>query len=125
MSVKGLPSAGFAGRVLEPTSPEFVDASRRFSAISQRKARFIVFPRTAEDVSAAVIFDMSDLKYVNIDKLNDSVHVAGGCVWDDVYFAHLKEGLACVGGGVHNVGVGCHLTGGQIPELHFRGVTTS
>ncbi|KAF5010514.1 hypothetical protein FDECE_3331 [Fusarium decemcellulare] len=149
MAAINLRKAGFTGRLLEQESPEFKPASHRFSAISERKARFIAFPKSAQDVSTAVVFatkfnlkiaikcgghhasgsnsvedglviDLGDLKYVHVNEKNNSVNVAGGSVWGDVYPVLRDHGIVCVGGGVHDVGVGGHLTGGGFGPLTHK-----
>jgi len=51
-----LRKAGFKGDIIDASSSEFTDASKRFSAIFNAKAKLIAFPGTAEDVSTAVLF---------------------------------------------------------------------
>lgn len=65
---------------------------------------------SAED---GLVIDLSNLKEISIDKNKNQVTVGGGCRWGDVYSILHKHGLICVGGGVHIVGVGGHLTGGN------------
>lgn len=67
----------------------------------------------ASAVDNGLVIDLSHLKGVEINKERSEVTVAGGCLWGEVYTALRKEGLACVGGGVHNVGIGGHLLGGM------------
>ncbi|KAH7137504.1 hypothetical protein B0J13DRAFT_640030 [Dactylonectria estremocensis] len=141
-----LTKAGFSGRILDSSSAEFAAASHRFSAISEARARYIVFPRTSEDVSIAIIYansvklriaikcgghhasgsnsvegglviDLSQLRAVALNEDRTEVAVGGGCLWEGVYTFLRAEGLACVGGGVHNVGVGGHVTGGGYGPL--------
>ncbi|KAI8665701.1 FAD-binding PCMH-type domain-containing protein [Fusarium sp. Ph1] len=148
-AVDSLREAGFNGDIIDANSSEFTTASRRFSAIFNSPARLIAFPGTAEDVSIAVLFasrtslplavkcgghhaggasavdnglviDLSHLKSVRINKERSEVTVAGGCLWGEVYTALRDEGLACVGGGVHNVGICGHLLGGGYGPLTQR-----
>lgn len=56
---------------------------------------------------------MGALKDVSSNKDRKSVKCGGGCLWGDVYTTLAKENLVCVGGGVHVVGIGGHLTGGM------------
>lgn len=56
---------------------------------------------------------MKALNSVEVDKENMRVTIGGGCLWGDVYTALRDHDLECVGGGVHVVGVGGHLTGGK------------
>ncbi|KAK7725540.1 hypothetical protein SLS63_008144 [Diaporthe eres] len=65
---------------------------------------------SAED---GLVIDLSNLNSISVDANKGQVTVGGGCRWGDVYSALQKEGLICVGGGVHIVGVGGHLTGGN------------
>lgn len=59
---------------------------------------------------------MKALNSVEVDKENMRVTIGGGCLWGDVYTALRDHDLECVGGGVHVVGVGGHLTGGENAE---------
>lgn len=67
----------------------------------------------ASAVDDGLVIDLSHLKGVKINKERSEVTVAGGSLWGEVYTALREEGLACVGGGVHNVGIGGHLLGGE------------
>jgi hypothetical protein len=69
---------------------------------------------SANSVENGLVIDMAALKDISIDKLNNRVTIGGGCLWGDVYTALSNENLVCVGGGVHVVGVGGHLTGGAL-----------
>lgn len=60
---------------------------------------------------------MKALNSVKVDKENMRVAIGGGCLWGDVYTTLRDHGLECVGGGVHVVGVGGHLTGGTFQLL--------
>lgn len=51
-----LRKTGFSGRIIGPTAPDFTESSYRYSAIAERKARYIAYPKSAEDVSIAIIF---------------------------------------------------------------------
>ncbi|KAM0421308.1 hypothetical protein ACHAPT_010837 [Fusarium lateritium] len=148
-AVDSLRKAGFKGHIIDANSSEFSTASKRFSAIFNATAKFIAFPGSTEDVSIAVLFasrtnlplaakcgghhsggassvddglviDLSHLKGVKINKEESEVTVAGGSLWGEVYTALRDEGLACVGGGVHNVGIGGHLLGGGYGPLTQR-----
>ncbi|KAH6949389.1 hypothetical protein BKA56DRAFT_603285 [Ilyonectria sp. MPI-CAGE-AT-0026] len=141
-----LRKAGFSGRILDSSSADFAAASRRFSAISEARARYISFPKTPEDVSTAIVYaskakleiavkcgghhasgansvedgliiDLSELRGVALNKERTEVTIGGGCLWEDVYTFLRNDGLACIGGGVHNVGVGGHITGGGYGPL--------
>ncbi|KAG6362493.1 hypothetical protein INS49_010725 [Diaporthe citri] len=65
---------------------------------------------SAED---GLVIDVSNLNRISVDTNKGQVTVGGGCRWGDVYSTLHKQGLICVGGGVHIVGVGGHLTGGS------------
>ncbi|KAH8654337.1 hypothetical protein BGZ61DRAFT_500573 [Ilyonectria robusta] len=141
-----LSKAGFSGRVIDSSSADFAAASHRFSAISEARAQYIAFPRTSEDVSIAIVYatrvklrvaikcgghhasgansvedglviDLSELRSVALNNDRSEVTVGGGCLWEGVYTFLRNEGLACIGGGVHNVGVGGHVTGGGYGPL--------
>lgn len=68
----------------------------------------------ANSVTDGVVIDMGAMREVKIDVAKNQVTVSGGCLWGDVYSALEVEGLICVGGGVHVVGCGGHITGGWI-----------
>lgn len=70
---------------------------------------------TASSIENGVVIDMGAMKDISIDKTNNRVTVGGGCLWGEVYTALRDEDLVCVGGGVHVVGVGGHITGGTSP----------
>jgi len=71
---------------------------------------------SAED---GLVIDMRELNAVVVNDASSSVTVGGGCLWADVYSALRGSGRVCIGGGVHVVGVGGHLTGGEftIPTI--------
>jgi hypothetical protein len=71
---------------------------------------------SASSVEGGVVIDMKALNSVEVDTENMRVTIGGGCLWGDVYTALREHDLECVGGGVHVVGVGGHLTGGENPE---------
>lgn len=68
---------------------------------------------SAED---GLVIDLRDLNSISVDTNKGQVTVGGGCRWGDVYATLHDHGLICVGGGVHIVGVGGHLTGGCIEQ---------
>jgi FAD/FMN-containing dehydrogenase len=74
----------------------------------------------ANSVTDGVVIDMGAMREVKIDVAKNQVTVSGGCLWGDVYSALEVEGLVCVGGGVHVVGCGGHITGGWINPLEFH-----
>ncbi|RSL44261.1 hypothetical protein CEP53_011305 [Fusarium sp. AF-6] len=146
MSISELKQNGFVGRVLDSSSPDYETSLTRANVAAQRKAKFIVFPTSTEDLQAAIKFarksnleiaikcgghhfspassveggiviDMKALNSVEVDKENMRVTIGGGCLWGDVYTALRDHDLECVGGGVHVVGVGGHLTGGGYGPL--------
>ncbi|KIX01240.1 uncharacterized protein Z518_08965 [Rhinocladiella mackenziei CBS 650.93] len=125
---------------------EFTLALRRANTASERKAAMIAFPASTDDDVTAVtyatrsnleiavkcsghhysnansiengtVIDMGALRDVSIDKENSRVTIGGRCLWGDVYMALRDENLVCVGGGVHVVGVGGHLTGGTARRI--------
>ncbi|KAH6997370.1 hypothetical protein EDB80DRAFT_814593 [Ilyonectria destructans] len=146
MTASGLRNTGFVGRILDSDSPDYAPALRRANVSAERKAKFVVFPTSTEDVQFAVtyairsglkiavkcgghhfssassveeglVIDMKSLNSVEVDKENMRVTIGGGCLWGDVYTILRDHGLECVGGGVHVVGVGGHLTGGGYGPL--------
>ncbi|KAI8649943.1 FAD-binding PCMH-type domain-containing protein [Fusarium sp. Ph1] len=146
MTIGELKQIGFVGRILDSSSPDYDASLTRANVAAQRKAKFIVFPISTEDVQAAIKFarksnleiaikcgghhfspassveggiviDMKALNGVEVDTENMRVTIGGGCLWGDVYTALREHDLECVGGGVHVVGVGGHLTGGGYGPL--------
>ncbi|KAM6511531.1 hypothetical protein FALCPG4_016536 [Fusarium falciforme] len=146
MSISDLKQIGFVGRILDSSSPDYDVSLTRANVAAQRKAKFVVFPTSTEDVQAAIKFarksnleiaikcgghhfspassieggiviDMKALNSVEVDKQNMRVTIGGGCLWGDVYTTLREHDLECVGGGVHVVGVGGHLTGGGYGPL--------
>lgn len=67
----------------------------------------------ASSAEVGLVIDLGDLNSVFVDTNKGQVTVGGGCRWEDIYSTLHKHGLICVGGGVHIVGVGGHLTGGN------------
>lgn len=67
----------------------------------------------ANSVEDGLVIDLSELRSVALNNDRSEVTVGGGCLWEGVYTFLRNEGLACIGGGVHNVGVGGHVTGGK------------
>ncbi|KAK5059702.1 hypothetical protein LTR84_009585 [Exophiala bonariae] len=149
MAEGALREMGFSDRILSPSSAEFAPASLRANAAAECKAALIAFPASTEAVSLAIRFaarskleiavkcgghhyssassienglviDMGALKSVSIDKAAMKVTIGGGCLWGDVYTALRDKRLVCVGGGVHVVGVGGHITGGGYGPLSFK-----
>jgi FAD/FMN-containing dehydrogenase len=56
---------------------------------------------------------MRKMNSVVVNDATSSVTVDGGCLWGDVYAAMRGSERVCIGGSVHVVGVGGHLTGGE------------
>lgn len=47
---------GFTGRIVDSSSQDFQGLLRRFSAVAERRARYVVLPSSAQDVSLAIKF---------------------------------------------------------------------
>lgn len=56
MTASGLRNTGFVGRILDSDSPDYAPALRRANVSAERKAKFVVFPTSTEDVQFAVIY---------------------------------------------------------------------
>jgi hypothetical protein len=56
MSISELKHVGFVGRILDSSSPDYDASLTRANVAAQRKAKFIAFPTTTEDVQAAIKF---------------------------------------------------------------------
>lgn len=123
-----------ASHVVLPTSAQDVSLVIKFATRSVRVLSDIIslsfYDLRSENLSIAVkgggnhaqrrqqcrgwlVIDLSNLNGISVDANKDQVTVGGGCRWGDVYSILHKHGMICVGGGVHVVGVGGHLTGGQ------------
>ncbi|EJD46593.1 FAD-binding domain-containing protein [Auricularia subglabra TFB-10046 SS5] len=128
-------------RVLTPKDgAAYESALGRWSGTSVRRAQYILFPTTAEEVSKAVCFavrsglelavkggghscsgasasegviiDLARLNEVKIDAPARIARVGGGALWKDVDSASAASGLATVGGTVNDTGVGGLTVGG-------------
>ncbi|KDQ10994.1 hypothetical protein BOTBODRAFT_136285 [Botryobasidium botryosum FD-172 SS1] len=115
---------------------------KRWAKNAERKAKYVVFPTDAEDVSKAILFAKAhnlelairggghssagasstdgglviDLaKHMNgvrVDAEKRLAYVQGGALWAAVDEAAIKHGLATVGGTVNHTGVGGLTVGG-------------
>lgn len=56
MSISDLKQIGFVGRILDSSSPDYDVSLTRANVAAQRKAKFVVFPTSTEDVQAAIKF---------------------------------------------------------------------
>jgi FAD/FMN-containing dehydrogenase len=131
----------FQGKVLLPSDAEYTHYLYRWNERSRLTPRCIVVPLDAASVAVAinaasssklelvvqcgghhtskqastetgVMVHMGALQSVTVDEQAETITFGGGCLWSHVYEALLGTKWEVVGGGVHNVGVGGHLTGG-------------
>lgn len=56
MADVNLRDLGFMGRIVSSKSQDFDSLLRRFSAVAERRARYVVLPTSAQDVSLAIKF---------------------------------------------------------------------
>lgn len=56
MTSQQLLDSGFSGEILTPEATGFAEASARYTSIAESVAKFIVFPKSAKDVSLALAF---------------------------------------------------------------------
>ncbi|KAF2424440.1 FAD-binding domain-containing protein [Tothia fuscella] len=141
MTQRELLDDGFSGQILSRESANYAEASQRYSALAERSALYIALPNSAEDISIAVkhaqraklpiavkgggnhpipassvqdgmTIDLTNLNQIVVDDANSRVAAGGGYRWGQVYSELQKHDRVCVGGGVHVVGIGGHLTGG-------------
>lgn len=56
MSINELKQIGFIGRILDSSSPDYDASLARANVAAQRKAKFIVFPESTQDVQTAIKF---------------------------------------------------------------------
>ncbi|MFD2420814.1 FAD-binding oxidoreductase [Amycolatopsis pigmentata] len=68
----------------------------------------------------ALVIDLSPLRSVNVDPVNHTVRVDGGCTWGDVDHATVAFGMATPSGFLASTGVGGLTLGGGIGYLSRR-----
>lgn len=51
-----LMEAGFVGRVVDVSSPDYAGALYRINRAGERNAKLILFPASSQDVSIAILF---------------------------------------------------------------------
>ncbi|KAG8906640.1 hypothetical protein FRB99_006428 [Tulasnella sp. 403] len=141
--------SALSGEVVRPGEDGYDLGIRRWSDNVQQPAQFVVFPKTNEDVSAAVKFATANNieisicggghswsgtssgtglviylgKYMNIaraDPYAKLLHVGGGALWAAVDEEGYKHGLATVAGTVNHTGVGGLALGGGVGWLSGR-----
>lgn len=124
------------GDLVTADDPNYADALARWAINAQRQAKYVIFPKDADDVAIAyrfavashlplairggghsasgsssveggIVIDLSRyLNTVRVDREKKLGYVAGGAVWRDVDAEAIKYGLATVGGTVNHTGVG-------------------
>ncbi|KAF6783482.1 FAD binding domain protein [Colletotrichum sojae] len=132
--------AGIDGEVLLPGDEGYEESLVRWSVVWIKPAAVVVKPRSAKDVSSAILFanthsipftscggghstsgscssdgmviHLSHLPSVNVDPERQLVTFGGGCTWADVDAATWAHGLATVGVTVSHTGVGGLILGG-------------
>jgi len=142
--------ASIKGDVVLPDDPTYPAAIARWATNAERKAKLVVFVKSAEDVAATikyarehklpfavrggahntagsssaeggVVADLSrHLNHVEVDEAARTGRVGGGALWRDVDAAAIKYGLATVGGTVNHTGVGGLSVGGGYGWLMGR-----
>ncbi|KAJ5162696.1 FAD-binding domain-containing protein [Penicillium coprophilum] len=128
------------GDVLMPWDDGYATRMKRWSEAAEIKSAVIVSPTSAEEVSVAIKFAVSNklplavcggghstsgmsssegmvihlgkLRKVEVDQAKMTVSFDGGCLWGDVDSALESCGLATVGGAVNHTGVGGLILGG-------------
>lgn len=115
------------GDVLTPSDAGYSEAIQRWSTNAIRKSKLVVYPKTAEDVSAAIKYatanqleiairgggrsaaassstdsgisiDLSKyFNYARVDPDAEVAYVGGGSTWSVVNAETMKHGLATVG----------------------------
>ncbi|EIN04500.1 FAD binding domain protein [Punctularia strigosozonata HHB-11173 SS5] len=120
-------------QILTPEDGEAYESSlRRWAENAEKRAKFVVFPESASDVSKAILYatrnaldiaikggghscsgassseglviDLARLNSVRVDEGPCRIVVGGGAVWADVDAEAAKYNLATVGGTVNHTG---------------------
>ncbi|KAJ0386492.1 hypothetical protein COL922a_004258 [Colletotrichum nupharicola] len=129
------------GDVLLPGDEGYEASLERWSIVTDKLQAVVVKPKSAQDVSAAILFatkhsipfttcggghstagtsssdggmviNLSHLRSVSVNAEKQLVSYGGGCTWKDVDDEAWKHGLATVGGTVSHTGVGGLVLGG-------------
>ncbi|KAF6825448.1 FAD binding domain protein [Colletotrichum musicola] len=128
------------GDVLLPGDEAYEESLVRWSIVCIKPAAVVVKPRSAQDVSSAILFankhhipfttcggghstsgssssdgmviHLGRLRSVAVDPETQLVSFGGGCTWADVDATAWAHGLATVGGTVSHTGVGGLILGG-------------
>ncbi|KAF9873192.1 FAD binding domain-containing protein [Colletotrichum karsti] len=129
------------GDVLLPGDEGYEASLERWSIVCIKRAALVIKPKSAQDVSSAILFatkhnipfttcggghstagtsssdggmviHLSHLRSVSVDPEKRLISYGGGCTWKDVDDEAWKHGLATVGGTVSHTGVGGLVLGG-------------
>ncbi|KAG8939284.1 hypothetical protein FRC04_006724 [Tulasnella sp. 424] len=129
------------GEIVRPGDEGYEYGIARWSDNSVQQAAYVVFPKNAEDVAAAIKFAKAEKvdiavcggghswsgsssttglvihlgKYLNTARCDPDaklIYVGGGAVWEPVDKAGAEHGLATVAGTVNHTGVGGLVLGG-------------
>jgi FAD binding domain/Berberine and berberine like len=124
-----------------PEHEQYQKSISRWSTAAVKPAGVVVVPKTAEEISIAIkyaveqnldvavkggghstagasstngglLFDLNEMRHVDVDKTRKLFYVQGGANWGDVDAAGVQHGLATVGGTVADTGVGGLALGG-------------
>ena len=141
--------SGFAGRLIGPEDGDYEQARSVYNAMIDRRPALIARCADAQDVARAVAFarahelalairggahngaglgtcddgvviDLSLLKRIEVDAVNGTVRVGGGCTWGEVDRATGEHGLATPSGIISTTGVGGLTLGGGLGHLTRR-----
>ncbi|TLD33705.1 hypothetical protein PspLS_00247 [Pyricularia sp. CBS 133598] len=138
------------GGAAVPGGPGYEDAIRRWSGLAVKQAGIVVFPKTAGEVSRAIIYanehsipftvccgghatsgsssigpdgmliHLRLMQAITVDADARTVTFGGGCLWRQVDAATAEHGLATPGGTVSHTGVGGLILGGGFGWLSGR-----
>ncbi|KAG8976502.1 hypothetical protein FRB90_009174, partial [Tulasnella sp. 427] len=143
-----------SGEIVAPGEEGYNYGIARWSDTASKPATYVAFPKSAEDVAAAIKFGRAQGlelaicggghswsgassttglvihlgKYLNTarcDPQEKQLYVGGGALWDAVDKAAYEHGLATVGGTVNHTGVGGLTLGGGYGWLSGRHGVTS
>lgn len=147
-------TAGFRGQIIQPGDNNYDEARKVYNGMIDKRPALIAKCADAADVITVVNFgrennmmisirggghnagglgicddglviDLSNIKYVHVDRKSKTVRVGGGTTWGDVDHAAHPFGLAVPAGIISTTGVGGLALGGGVGYLSRKYGLTS